>query len=255
MPLPCGYLLHQIRRIPGEWKGGGAGFDESRVCLRCHEHDVDFWHGRDVCGRLHVSEHAASRCLDQSLKRDETGGNVGERADADLGGTIEYGWAGQELDTGAEDGLERVEPAVKAQAAQSLGGRHLRLLVIAAEHAVPDANGVSAKKKRPRHVSNSRVVLQTDGEVDVGGSERRKLDTGEEGVLIILEHVVFDGRGLRQLEESPGWAASVHVSEKASEQGRVCAGGRLDCHGTPHDAGGAAQEEERGKGDGGCSGS
>ena len=105
-----------------------------------------------------MSEHAASRCLDESLKRDETGGDVGERADANLGRTIEYWWAGQELDTGAEDGLERIEPTVKAQAAQSLGGGHLRLLVIAAEHAVPDNNGVSAKNKRSRVQQQGRTA-------------------------------------------------------------------------------------------------
>ena len=116
--------------------------------LRCHEHDADFGHGRDVDRGLGASENAAGGGLDQALKCDETGGYVGERTNVDGRWAVEYGGAGEELDAGTEDCLEIVEPAIESQATDSLGSWHLCLLVIAGEHAVSEATSVSKKRGR-----------------------------------------------------------------------------------------------------------
>ena len=119
--------------------------DNKLGSLRCHEHDVDFRHGRNVGGSLDAGKHAASGGLHEALQRDKAGRHVGEGANIDTRGAVELAWAGQELHAGAEDCLQRIEPAVEAQAADPLGGRNLRLLVVAGEHAVPGANVVGKR--------------------------------------------------------------------------------------------------------------
>ncbi len=82
--------------------------------LRCHEHDADFGHGRYVDCGLGASENAAGGGLDQALKCDKTRGYVGERTNVDGRWAVDYGGAGEELDAGAEDCLEIVEPAIES---------------------------------------------------------------------------------------------------------------------------------------------
>ena len=86
--------------------------------LRGHEHDADWRHGGCVGGGLDAHQHSAGRRLNEALKRNETGTYVGKRTDADLGGAVECGGTGQELNAGAQDGLERVEPDMGVKSIQ-----------------------------------------------------------------------------------------------------------------------------------------